>query len=936
LKFNSKEIKDAMVILSKWCVGGFIAVGLQPVGYALDSRENWIQYPPRNQTPSVEPVIQDDQKAKPPKILKEVVPGIKSNWEKNPPVDPATIVISKKIAYEGSTQTVTTTYENQSTKTESFQAITESFVWEPDHTTKNITFEFADGTSNKVALEVPGIVQASVYEDEVQIVKTTFADGYSKIVRRRPKAESFSWEPDHVTKKVTYYYSNGERNIVLKLVPPILDKPSYEGDTEKITAKYWDGEVKTKEIKSINTQITWDSDHVTKTLDYLFPDGTHNFVMLNVDGVAGEPNYEGSVKKITTTFADGYQETKEYKAQKEVVTWSSDHLMKLTTYLFKDGTTNKVTVRVEPVISEPDFQDNKKTIVTTFGDGSKSSQTFKALSQDEILSPTKSSKKVKYAYEDGSKHTESFVLNETDEWVIKRATVTTKDKSEPVVKIKRFIFSGNKIFTDQVLNEELLGWVGQDADFTSIKNATVVISDFYKDAGWLTRAELPPQDVTEGIVKIKITEASFSGVKVIAKADVSLNEKLPIKTIELKQKVGDPVNLESLEKSSILVSEIPGTQANISLNPGQEEGTTEIAMSLEKAKLLNLTATVDNFGALSTGENRLSTQSSLNGPLQRGDLWSVQTLQSAGLQYLRGSYSENVGYSGLRLGLYASNMQYQLITPEYMGLNPFGPSNDRGIEMSDPLIRTKNLSLTWQATVDQKHFENTTVSGTTSNYSAKIITSTLQGNRTDELLKGGTNSGALQLTLGEINLNGSPNQLSDLTTTNTQGNYVKAKLALSRLQKITNTTTLVGTYQSQWASKNLDGSEMFYLGGMQGIRAFPTNEGGGSLGQMLNVEVQNLILTSKGSLVVTPFFDTGEITVNKFNTYANSVAENNYGLSGAGFWVGLTDQDYLGQFSLKFTLSRRIGPNPGQTPVGMDQNGTYTLNRYWLSASQSF
>ena len=908
----------------------------QEFAFAIDSRENWVQYPTRTQILTNESQLPEERKVQPTKKTKEVLPGVKSNWNKTPPVDPRTIVISRQITYDGAKEKITTTYEDQSIKTEIFPSIEESFIWGADHTSKIITYEFADGTKREEIVEVSEIVQPSIYDDDIQIVKTIYADGFAKIVKRRPKSESYTWESDHVTKKVTYYYSNGEKNSVTKVIPPIVGKPLYEGDVEKFTARYWDGEVNAKQIKAIDLKISWSSDHVSKTIDYAFPDGTHNIVKVNEEGVASKPTYDNGLEKITITYGDGYQETNEYKAKGEEVTWSSDHINKTITYLFKDGTNNKVTSKVDPIVASPIYQEDKKIVVTTFGDGFKKLKLIKSLSQNEVVSNTKSSKNVTYLYEDGTSHTERFILNDVDEWIAKKATVTTMDKSQPVVRIKKIEFTGNKIFTDKELLQELQGWLDQDADFSSIKNAVVVISDYYKDAGWLARAELPPQDVTDGIIKIKITEAKFSGARVTSISEPNLNQELPIGTIEKTQQIGEPVNLNKLEKSSILVSEIPGIQANVSLNPGKEEGTTQIAINLEKPKLLNVTATVDNFGAVSTGSNRLSTQSSFNGPLQRGDLWSLQTLQSAGLQYIRGSYSENVGFRGLRLGAYASNMEYQLITPEYRGLNALGPSNDRGFELSNPLIRTQNTNLTWQATLDQKNFNNTTISGTTSNYSANIVTNTLAGSQTDDWFKGGTTSATLQVTFGNMNLNVSPNQYSDSVTTNTQGNYAKTKVTLSRQQRITSTSTLVGTYQAQLASKNLDGSEMIYLGGTQGIRAYPTNEGGGSLGQILNLEVQNQIPINQGSMIFAPFVDTGDIIVNKFNNFANALAENNYGLSGTGFWLGYNNQDSLGFYSLKFIFSRRIGPNPGQNPNGLDQNGTYILNRFWLSANQSF
>ena len=66
---------------------------------------------------------------------------------------------------------------------------------------------------------------------------------------------------------------------------------------------------------------------------------------------------------------------------------------------------------------------------------------------------------------------------------------------------------------------------------------------------------------------------------------------------------------------------------------------------------------------------------------------------------------------------------------------------------------------------------------------------------------------------------------------------------------------------SQLASKDLDGSEQFSLGGADGIRAYPQGEASGSSGYQATAELR--YATSIANLSLVTFIDWGEVEINK-------------------------------------------------------------------------
>ena len=128
----------------------------------------------------------------------------------------------------------------------------------------------------------------------------------------------------------------------------------------------------------------------------------------------------------------------------------------------------------------------------------------------------------------------------------------------------------------------------------------------------------------------------------------------------------------------------------------------------------------------------------------------------------------------------------------------------------------------------------------------------------------------------------------------------------SRLQHITDTTTLLLALSGQVASKNLDSSEQFQLGGSDGVRAYPQGEGIGDEGYLIKLELRHDFSTGLGAIV---FYDGGSVTIRK-TPFA--FGPNRRDLAGGGFGMNAA----LAGFELKATLAWRIeGGEPNSIPT---------------------
>ena len=504
-------------------------------------------------------------------------------------------------------------------------------------------------------------------------------------------------------------------------------------------------------------------------------------------------------------------------------------------------------------------------------------------------------------------------------------------------KIKKINFKGNQRITDQQLARVVEKYVGVMINTDVLIQATEAVNNFYRKMGYLAFAEMPNQDLTDGNVLIQIAEARFSGAVVEDPSGQLSKTNLVQKIIENQQSKNALVDLKAIDKASSAVAEIPGVKASVSLRPGANSGETEAVATIAEGKKIDGNVSLDSAGARSIGELRALGKVTLNNPLGLGDSADVQAVHSKGMDFQRVNYSLPVGYSGWRAGINASNSQYNLIASEYISLNAKGPSSSQGLDLSIPLLREKDTQLSLQFAFDQKRFRNEAAGEVQSQYKGSALTSTLSGSSSQS--QNSTTSGNVQLVRGTIDLSGSTAShiSSDLSTVQTAGNYAKLKFNISQKYDFDASNTGLVSLQSQFANKNLDSSEKFYLGGMQGVRAYPTNEAGGSLGNLATMEWQRQFKLQNTRWTASGFVDYGDVTVNRNNSYLGASTLNKYSLSGYGLWLGASVPSAQGISTFRLIWSHRLGNNPGaSSTTGADQDGTRVYNRFRFSLNHAF
>jgi hemolysin activation/secretion protein len=498
------------------------------------------------------------------------------------------------------------------------------------------------------------------------------------------------------------------------------------------------------------------------------------------------------------------------------------------------------------------------------------------------------------------------------------------------VTVSAFQFAGNTLLSSEQLAPAVASYLNRPLDFSDLQNAAAAVAETYRQAGWIVRVYLPRQEIRNGVVTLQVVEAVFGGTRFEGNPPSRLPRERVLPIVEAVQPKGELLNAAAMDRALLLIDDLPGITVDGSLIAGQQPGETDLLLKLVDEAFATGTVSADNTGSRSAGAGRGTADLYFNSPLHIGDQLGANLIASEGTRYGRLAYTLPAGDSGARVGVNASYLKYELVSDDTEALHAEGRSSTVGVDASYPLVRERLKNLSLELAYERKRFNNEALATTITRYRIDTFTATLSGNLLDPVGGGGNNNASLAIVRGNVDLNGSPNQLVDSLTSRTDGKFTKLRYYASRQQVVTEALALFASVSGQTANTNLDSAEKFYLGGAYGVRAYPTNEGAGNSGQLVSLELRGRL---PQNFTLTGFYDWGRIRLNHDNDFLGAPARNSYSLKGAGVSAAWLSSSGL---VLKATWARRIGDNPSPGISGSDQDGTLRRNRVWLQASLPF
>lgn len=331
---------------------------------------------------------------------------------------------------------------------------------------------------------------------------------------------------------------------------------------------------------------------------------------------------------------------------------------------------------------------------------------------------------------------------------------------------------------------------------------------------------------------------------------------------------------------------------------------------------------LNNYGLKAYGRYQALGVIRVQGPRPLSEFVGITEL-SLGTQYLRGEYSQAIEGYATRWNVYASGMRNRAQNEFAIGtFNQLGRSAEIGAGLTT-LLRTDRSGT---------FFSNVEIARRWSDSELQHLFRTRE--REDNQLRLALRSAHTHdwadrlttdttLTLGRLTLKSQDVGFQQLDSQYLEGNYAKLnhngnyQKALPADPRWTFSTR----WRLQLASQNMDSYNQFSLGGINGIRAFNSDEGIGDQGAQLSLDLLRQI-TPKFYAGV--FYDVGVVQPRR------RPAIQSYSLQGAGVTLG-------GNITtgLDWTLStaRSFGPTPSTNNAINEKIGSW---RAFFALTQRF
>jgi hemolysin activation/secretion protein len=493
------------------------------------------------------------------------------------------------------------------------------------------------------------------------------------------------------------------------------------------------------------------------------------------------------------------------------------------------------------------------------------------------------------------------------------------------VVVKSFRFGGEAPVSVAELEKLVRSEAGKEFTLSQLNNVTEKITQYLRRQGYLVAfAYLPAQDIAGGVVQIDIVPGKYGKIKITSEANINQDH---LRAMLFCAKPGMIISQNTLERALMLANDLSGITVRGTLTPGKETGTADLILTVADSTKISGAAYIDNWGNRSTGQVRYGTQLSINNIGGIGDTFSLGGMSTfEGLNNYNLGYSKPLGNDGAKAEVKYSHVGYTL-GDSFAVLGATGRAAVTSYDITFPFIRGRSFNLYGSIGYDAKHLRDDIA--TFASYNPKhsgLWNFGLSGNYADPWLGGGSSVFGLTFTSGNLRFDDAGAATTDAAYANTAGSFAKTAFTYQRQQYVAKNLNFNLSFTGQLANKNLDSSEKLFLGGADGVRAFPQGEASGDEGYKLSGELRWLLPGwSKGqnNVYLNTFYDYGSTIVNK---QPYSTGDNRRSLMGAGLglmWVRTAT------FFIRMDYAWKIGKE--QATGDTDKCG-----RFWIQGVKYF
>lgn len=418
-----------------------------------------------------------------------------------------------------------------------------------------------------------------------------------------------------------------------------------------------------------------------------------------------------------------------------------------------------------------------------------------------------------------------------------------------------------------------------------------LITDEYRERGYvLARAYIPAQEIKEGVVEIAILEGRVG--EIIIKDNKHYSTEF-IRRGFTRVREDKVIKLSTLERSLLLLNEYPDLKVTAVLQAGREPGTTDIIVNVEDELPLHLVIDYNNFGSRFVSRHRYGTGPDLGNMIIEGSVLSLRGVMGSDpddLLFGRASYVFPINTIGTKLGLSYSAGEFE-VERIFAHFDIHGEFRSYGASLTHPFIKRRFENLTAEFGFEAKDSKVFQLGSVFSDDEVRLLKAGVNYNNTDRT---GRNFILFYVFHGLGDALGGMEDNDPLASRKgADGGFTKYNLDLARLQRISESFSLLLRGSGQLSSDSLVAGEQFSIGGADSVRGYPQGEFLGDNGYNVSAELRFSPLRDKELAQIAAFIDNGAVSTKNPDV---GQAKDDY-LTGAG--VGL-------RLNLPFNLNLRF------------------------------
>lgn len=186
----------------------------------------------------------------------------------------------------------------------------------------------------------------------------------------------------------------------------------------------------------------------------------------------------------------------------------------------------------------------------------------------------------------------------------------------PCINITNVRLTGITLYKLEEFSSTINSYINKCLNLSQINSLTEDVTNYYIERGYITtRAYIPQQDLSNGVLELKIVEGTLETIE------------YPFHKSEMDTAfpniIGQVLNLRDFEQGLDQINRLKSNNAEISLTPGNKNGSSIVHIENNKTKPWHVRTGIDNTGLEATGEEQAFVNLDYDNLLNINDLLSL-------------------------------------------------------------------------------------------------------------------------------------------------------------------------------------------------------------------------------------------------------------------------------------------------------------------------